>query len=71
MDTPVPWPNLFEASLSTSSVKKYDPSVVAAGLFMEQLDATVVDTAIPSIAARLPFSSFCLLLVRTERMFGQ
>jgi EmrB/QacA subfamily drug resistance transporter len=42
-----------EANLSSSPVKTYLPWVVAAALFMEQLDATIVNTAIPSIAASL------------------
>lgn len=42
-----------EVTLSDSTVKKYLPWVVAAALFMEQLDTTIVNTAIPSIAASL------------------
>ncbi len=39
--------------LSNPAVKTYLPWVVAVALFMEQLDATIVNTAIPSIAASL------------------
>lgn len=42
-----------EVILSSSAVKTYLPWVVAAALFMEQLDATIVNTAIPSIATSL------------------
>lgn len=39
------------AALTSTVTKRYLPWVVAAALFMEQLDATIVNTAIPSIAA--------------------
>ncbi len=37
----------------TAHIKRYLPWVVATSLFMEQLDSTIVNTAIPSIAASL------------------
>jgi EmrB/QacA subfamily drug resistance transporter len=37
----------------TSTIKRYLPWLVATALFMEQLDATIVNTAVPSIAASL------------------
>ena len=43
-----------------SSVKTYLPWVVATALFMEQLDATIVNTAIPSIAASLQVTPLSL-----------
>ena len=55
-----PLPTCTEALLSSSSVKTYLPWVVAAALFMEQLDATVVNTAIPSIAANLQVTPLSL-----------
>jgi EmrB/QacA subfamily drug resistance transporter len=39
--------------MNSSSVKTYLPWVVATVLFMEQLDSTIVNTAIPSIAASM------------------
>ena len=35
------------------SVKRYLPWVVASALFMEQLDSTIINTAVPSMAASL------------------
>lgn len=52
--------NWCEATLSDSAVKTYLPWVVAAALFMEQLDATIVNTAIPSIAASLQVAPLSL-----------
>ena len=46
--------------LSSSSAKTYLPWVVAVALFMEQLDATIVNTAIPSIAASLEVTPLSL-----------
>ncbi|NHZ84082.1 DHA2 family efflux MFS transporter permease subunit [Massilia sp. CCM 8695] len=46
--------------MSQASVKTYLPWVVAAALFMEQLDATIVNTAVPSIAASLGVSPLSL-----------
>ena len=43
-----------------NSVKTYLPWVVATALFMEQLDATIVNTAIPSIAASLQVTPLSL-----------
>jgi len=37
--------------MDAASVKRYLPWVVASALFMEQLDSTIVNTAIPSMAA--------------------
>jgi EmrB/QacA subfamily drug resistance transporter len=44
----------------TATIKTYLPWVVATALFMEQLDATIVNTAIPSIAADLHVSPLSL-----------
>src|SRR3954454_23609587 len=44
----------------TSTVKSYLPWLVATALFMEQLDATIVNTAIPSIAASLQVTPLSL-----------
>ena len=39
--------------MDSSTVKQYLPWVVATTLFMEQLDSTIVNTAVPSMAASL------------------
>lgn len=49
----------------TASIKTYLPWVVATALFMEQLDATIVNTAIPSIAADLHVTPLSLKSVVT------
>jgi len=49
-----------------STVKRYLPWVVATALFMEQLDATIVNTAIPSIAATLQVTPLSLKSVVTS-----
>lgn len=43
----------MNAPVNSATVKKYLPWVVASALFMEQLDSTIVNTAVPSIAASL------------------
>ncbi|MCS0592363.1 DHA2 family efflux MFS transporter permease subunit [Massilia norwichensis] len=50
----------------TSTVKSYLPWLVATALFMEQLDATIVNTAIPSIAASLNVTPLSLKSVVTS-----
>jgi EmrB/QacA subfamily drug resistance transporter len=49
-----------------SSAKHYLPWVVATALFMEQLDSTIVTTAIPSIAASLSVTPLSLKSVVTS-----
>jgi len=49
-----------------SAVKSWLPWVVATALFMEQLDATIVNTAIPSIAATLDVTPLSLKSVVTS-----
>jgi EmrB/QacA subfamily drug resistance transporter len=56
----LPWTNSCELLLSQTAVKTYLPWVVAAALFMEQLDATIVNTAVPSIAASLQVTPLSL-----------
>src|SRR5438094_8193327 len=41
------------AAATAGAVKRYLPWVVATALFMEQLDSTIVNTAVPSMAASL------------------
>ena len=49
-----------------STVKRYLPWVVATALFMEQLDSTIVNTAIPSMAASLGVAPLSLKAVVTS-----
>ncbi|MRX11707.1 DHA2 family efflux MFS transporter permease subunit [Pseudoduganella sp. FT25W] len=51
---------------ATSSAKRYLPWVVATTLFMEQLDSTVVNTAIPAMAASLQVTPLSLKAVVTS-----
>jgi EmrB/QacA subfamily drug resistance transporter len=48
------------------TVKRYLPWVVATALFMEQLDSTIVNTAIPSMAASLNVEPLSLKAVVTS-----
>ena len=50
----------------TATVKRYLPWVVATALFMEQLDSTIVNTAIPSMAASLGVAPLSLKAVVTS-----
>ena len=45
------------------TVKKYLPWVVASALFMEQLDSTIVNTAVPAMAANLHVTPLSLKTV--------
>lgn len=49
-----------------STLKRYLPWLVATALFMEQLDATIVNTAVPSIAASLNVTPLSLKSVVTS-----
>ena len=52
--------------MSSSAVKSYLPWVVATALFMEQLDSTIVNTAIPAMAASLNVTPLSLKAVVTS-----
>jgi len=52
--------------LSSSAIKTYLPWVVAIALFMEQLDSTIVNTAIPSMALDLHVTPLSLKAVVTS-----
>jgi EmrB/QacA subfamily drug resistance transporter len=52
--------------MTSSAIKSYLPWLVASALFMEQLDATIVNTAIPSIAASLQVTPLSLKSVVTS-----
>jgi EmrB/QacA subfamily drug resistance transporter len=51
---------------SSSTAKRYLPWLVATALFMEQLDATIVNTAVPSIAHSLQVTPLSLKSVVTS-----
>ena len=52
--------------MHSSTVKTYLPWVVAAALFMEQLDSTIVNTAVPAMAASLAVTPLSLKAVVTS-----
>ncbi|MGZ5780489.1 MAG: MFS transporter, partial [Burkholderiaceae bacterium] len=52
--------------MDNSAVKRYLPWVVATALFMEQLDSTIVNTAVPSMAASLHVTPLSLKAVVTS-----
>lgn len=52
--------------MTSVSTKTYLPWVVAAALFMEQLDSTILNTAIPSMAASLHVTPLSLKAVVTS-----
>ncbi|MDO9316216.1 MAG: DHA2 family efflux MFS transporter permease subunit [Burkholderiaceae bacterium] len=60
----MPAPSSLDPGSTTT--KKYLPWVVAAALFMEQLDATIVNTAVPSMAASLQVTPLSLKAVVTS-----
>ena len=51
------------AAVTAGAVKRYLPWVVATALFMEQLDSTIVNTAVPSMAASLGVTPLSLKAV--------
>ena len=50
----------------TSTVKRYLPWVVASALFMEQLDSTIINTAVPTMAESLQVAPLSLKSVVTS-----
>ena len=52
--------------MTSATIKRYLPWLVATALFMEQLDTTIVNTAIPSIAASLDVTPLSLKSVVTS-----
>jgi len=52
--------------MNASSVKSYLPWLVATALFMEQLDSTIVNTAVPSMAVSLNVTPLSLKAVVTS-----
>ena len=66
---PDPTPPALDSATSratTLKVKRWLPWVVATALFMEQLDSTIVNTAIPSMAASLGVAPLSLKAVVTS-----
>ena len=49
-----------------NTVKRYLPWVVAVALFMEQLDSTIINTAIPAMAESLRVTPLSLKAVVTS-----
>jgi hypothetical protein len=52
-----------KARMDSPTVKRFLPWVVAMALFMEQLDSTIVNTAVPSMAASLHVTPLSLKAV--------
>lgn len=52
--------------MSSDTIKRYLPWVVATALFMEQLDSTIVNTAIPAMAVSLQVTPLSLKAVVTS-----
>jgi MFS family permease len=55
--------NDVKSSMETATPKRYLPWVVATALFMEQLDATIVNTAVPAMAESLKVTPISLKAV--------
>ena len=62
----MPPPPTTAADLDPATVKRYLPWVVATALFMEQLDSTIVNTAVPSMAVSLGVTPLSLKAVVTS-----
>src|SRR5258706_5293614 len=62
----MPPPSRSKAAVDASTVKTWLPWVVATALFMEQLDSTIVNTAIPSMAVSLGVAPLSLKAVVTS-----
>ena len=62
----LPAPNSTTSETAALTVKRWLPWVVATALFMEQLDSTIVNTAIPSMAASLGVAPLSLKAVVTS-----
>src|SRR5215468_3966451 len=54
------------APIDTATVKRYLPWVVASALFMEQLDSTIINTAVPTMAESLQVTPLSLKSVVTS-----
>ena len=56
----------MQRQIASDKVKRYLPWVVATTLFMEQLDSTIVNTAVPAMAASLHVTPLSLKAVVTS-----
>src|SRR5476651_1715920 len=56
----------MQQPIPSNQVKRYLPWVVATALFMEQLDSTIVNTAVPSMATSLHVTPLSLKAVVTS-----
>jgi EmrB/QacA subfamily drug resistance transporter len=56
----------MQEQIASANVKRYLPWVVATALFMEQLDSTIVNTAVPTMAASLHVTPLSLKAVVTS-----
>lgn len=59
-----------DASPALAQMRRYLPWTVAVALFMQQLDATIVNTAVPTMAASLKVASLSLKSVVTSYTIG-
>ena len=57
---------ISHADQADASLKRYLPWVVATALFMEQLDSTIINTAVPAMAASLGVTPLSLKAVVTS-----
>src|SRR6478752_3344999 len=57
---------MTDASASPDQIRRYLPWLVAVALFMENLDATIVNTAVPVMAASLKVEPLALKAVLTS-----
>src|SRR6187402_3760619 len=58
--------NVVKRSVELAVVKRYLPWLVAIALFMEHLNATILNTAVPAIAASLDVTPLSLKAVVTS-----
>jgi EmrB/QacA subfamily drug resistance transporter len=66
MSLPAPPPPAPAACAVTAETRRYLPWLVAVALFMENLDATIVNTAVPTMAASLGVAPLSLKSVLTS-----
>src|SRR4051812_25443178 len=59
-------PETAEGAVNIAEVRRYLPWLVAVALFMENLDATIVNTAVPTMAAALHVAPLSLKGVLTS-----
>ena len=67
----VPPPAPSPTAPADPRVKRYLPWVVAIALFMEQLDSTIINTAVPSMAASLGVTPLSLKAMVTSYIMSR